>query len=62
MVISWYLEWLQGSLNVLIGILRWYGLVENIAKSKAMKFQTRTLLSGMLKEVVVLRCMDRGVS
>ena len=28
-------EWLQGDLNVLIGLFRWYGLVSNVAKSKA---------------------------
>ena len=30
------LEWLQGALNVFIGLFRWYGMVENVAKHKAM--------------------------
>ena len=29
-------EWLQGALNVLIGLFHLYGLVANVAKSKAM--------------------------
>ena len=36
---SRYLEWLQGSLNMLIGLLRQYRLVDNTAKSKAMIFR-----------------------
>ena len=34
-------EWLQGALNVLIGLLRRYRLVANFAKSKAMTCQRR---------------------
>ena len=45
-------EWLQGALNVLIGLLLWYRMVSNAAKSKAMTFQTGTLQSEMLEEAV----------
>ena len=31
---------------------RWYGLVENVVKSKGMKFQKGKIRSGMLKEAV----------
>ena len=30
------MEWLQGPLNVLIYLLRWIGLIRNIARSKIM--------------------------
>ena len=36
LVVSCYLEWLQGALNVLIGLLCWYVMVVNVAKSMAM--------------------------
>ena len=42
------LEWLRVNLNVLIGPFHQYGLVANIAKSKAMICQPGTLWSGML--------------
>ena len=56
---SRYLEWLQGSLNVLIGLFRVYRLVENVTKSRAMTCQLGTLWSGMQEESVVRRCMFR---
>ena len=31
-----YPEWLQGALNVLIGLFLWIGLAANVAKSKTM--------------------------
>ena len=36
-------EWIQGPLNVPIDLFRRYRLVANVAKSKAMTFQTVTL-------------------
>ena len=36
-------QWLQVALNVLVGLFRRYGLVANVANSKAMKFQLGTL-------------------
>ena len=36
MVGSWDLEWFQGSLNVIIRLFHRYGLVVNVANSKAM--------------------------
>ena len=53
-------EWIQGELNVIIGLFRRYKLVANVAKSKTMTCQMRTLWSGMWKEVVGQRCMSRG--
>ena len=40
-------EWLQGYLNMLIGLFRQYRLLENVAKSKAMTCHTGTLNLGM---------------
>ena len=36
MVGSRYPEWIQGALNMLISLFRWYGLVVNLENSKAM--------------------------
>ena len=52
MVGSRYPEWLQGALNMLVSLFRWYGLVVNVANSKAMTCQTVTLRSGILEETV----------
>ena len=38
-VVSWYPEWLQGAPNILIVLFWWYGMVANVAKSKAMTCQ-----------------------
>ena len=51
-VVLWDPEWLQGTLNSPIGILCWYGLVENVFNSKATIFHPGTLMSGMLEEEV----------
>ena len=53
-------EWLQGALNMLIGIFRWYGLVANVVKYKAMTCQTGEILSGMSEDAVNRRSMERG--
>ena len=45
-------EWLQGALNVPIGIFLRYGMIENIAKSKAMICHTGALRYRMLEEPV----------
>ena len=53
-------KWIQGELHVLIGLFHWYGLVENVAKYKAMKRQPGTLRSGISEEEAVGRqCMGR---
>ena len=44
---SLYPEWLQGSLNLHIGLFRCIGLMSNLAKSKNMTFQPGTILSVM---------------
>ena len=33
-------KWLQGALNLLIGLFRKIGLMDNVSKYKTMKFQT----------------------
>ena len=43
----WYTEWLQGTLNVIIGLLSQCGMVVNVFKSKAMTCQPVTLRYGM---------------
>ena len=59
---SWYQEWLQGALNVLICLFCRYRLVANIAKSKAMTCQLGTIRSRISEEAVGLRCTGRGVT
>ena len=44
---SWDPEWLQRYLKVLIDLFKWYGLVANVAKSKAMTCQPGDIWSGM---------------
>ena len=53
-------EWIQGALNVLINIFCQYGLVENLAKSKAMTCQPGTLRHRMSEEAVGRWCTVRG--
>ena len=53
-------EWLQGDLNMLIGLFRRYGLVVNITKSKAMTCQLSTLRYRMLEEEAGKWCTVRG--
>ena len=42
---------------MLIGLFQWYGLVDNVEKSKAMTCQPGTLRYRMLEEAVVQWCM-----
>ena len=60
-VVSRGLEWLQGALNVLIGLFHRYILVENVANSKAMTFHPGTLRCGTSEEAVGKSCTGRGV-
>ena len=53
-------NWLQGDLNVIIGLLRRYVLVANVIKSKVVICQPGALQSGMSEEAVGLRCTGRG--
>ena len=55
-------EWIQGGLNMLIGLFLRYGLVLNVAISKAMTCQPDTLRSRMLEEEVELLCTGRGAT
>ena len=47
------LEWIQGALNVLIRLFRWYRLLANVAKYKAMTCQMGTRWSGISDEAVL---------
>ena len=55
-----YPEWIQGALNVFIGSFRWYGLVENVEKYKAVKCQPGTFQSRMSEEEMRRHCTGRG--
>ena len=47
-LIGWQdLEWLQGSLNVLIRIFRRVSLMGNVANSNTMTFQLGEIITGM---------------
>ena len=50
MVVSRYLEWIQGNLNLIISLFWWYILVANVAKFKSMTCQPVSIRSGMLEE------------
>ena len=45
-------EWLQGDLNILIGLFHQIGLMANVTKSKKMTYQLGMIWLGMLDEVV----------
>ena len=59
---SWDPEWLQGALNMVMSLLCWYGLGENIAKSKSITYQPGTIQSGMSEEAVGQWCTGRGAT
>ena len=60
MVRSWDPKWLQGFLNMLIGIFQRYVLVTNVSKSKAVTFHPGEIQSSMSEEVVGQQCTGRG--
>ena len=53
-----YLGWLQGALNVLIGLFFYYRLLSNVTKSSAMTCQMGTLRSRMSEEAVERWCTE----
>ena len=55
-------EWLQGELNVLISIFQMYGMVANVANSKAMTCHPGTLRSRISEEAAGRRCTSRGAT
>ena len=59
---SQYLEWIQGSLNVLIGLLLQIDLMANVTKSKTMTHQPGAIWSGMLKEEVGRKSTGKGAT
>ena len=55
-------EWLQGSISVLIDLLRQYGLVDNVANYKSMTCQPGAIWSGMSEEAVGQWSTGRGAT
>ena len=54
------LEWLQVPLNMIISLFHQYGLVANVAKSKATACQPGTIQYRMSEEAMRLRGTGRG--
>ena len=54
------LEWLHGALNVLIGLFRRIGLMDNVAKSKMMMCQTGTIRLEMLEGAMRQQIIGKG--
>ena len=50
-------EWLQHAMNVLVGLLRRYGLAAKFSKSRTMTCQTGALRAGMSEEAMALKFM-----
>ena len=61
-IISKDLEWLQGSLNVLIGLFRRVRLMTNVANSSTMICQTELIHTGMSEEYFNWRSTGYGYS
>ena len=61
-VVSQGLQWLQGALNMPIGLSFQYKLVYNFSMSKAITFHPGTLRYFMSEEVVVQECTVRGAT
>ena len=55
MVVSIDPDWLQHSMNVLVGLFWWYGLADNSTKSCSMTFQPGALRLGMSAEAKALK-------
>ena len=55
-------DWLKHSMNVLVGLLRCYGLADNVTKSCTMTCQHGALLSGIYEEAKALKCTEVGES
>ena len=49
---SWFLEWIQGSLNIFIGLFCQIGLVDNFVDSKTMTCQLGSIWSVISEEAV----------
>ena len=62
MVGSIYPDWMQHSINVLVGIFWQYGLAANVTKSCPMICQPGALRSGMSTEAKALKCTGVGDS
>ena len=62
MVVSRDPDWLQHSVNILVGLFRRYGLASNVSKSRSMTCQPRILRSGMSTEAKALKYMGVGES
>ena len=51
-------DWLQYSMNVLVGLFRRYGLASNVANSRLMICQPGALRSGISVEAEALKCTE----
>ena len=49
------LDWLQNTMNVLVGLFRRYGLAVNVAKSRTITCQPGALRVGVLEEAIALK-------
>ena len=50
LIVSRAPEWIQGAVNVLIGLFRRVVLMDNVAKSKTMYFHPGEICTGMSEE------------
>ena len=55
-------NWLKHSMNVLIGLFRWYGLADNVAKSCMMTCQASALMLEMSEDSRERKCTGVGAS
>ena len=62
MVGSQFADWLQHSMNVLVGLFRRYGLAANVSKSRTITFQPDAIRSGIYEEAKDLKCTGVGES
>ena len=53
-------DWLQNTMNVLVGLFRRYGLATNVDKSHTMTCQPSALRAGMPEEAMALKCTGVG--
>ena len=55
MIVSRDPDWLQNSINVMLGLYQGYGLADNIAKYRSMMYQPGALRSRMSAEAKALK-------
>ena len=55
-------DWLQHTMNILVGLFRRYGLAANVNKSHTMTCQPGAIWAGMLEDAMALKCTGVGDS